>query len=248
MPPLLTDALLVVQLHDLTPIPSDKAYGERFESWLAQQAQQAGKTPGQTLLRWRRQGLRPEEIADEAHRGLLFQADVIAEDLGNFRHLVVKAARELIREQTMPVTPGKAKVMVTTRDKPTHQTVTDEVVEEIEGEGEQLARQPLRSAMVYDDRVQEAAKILERQKAPPKALVVVHADGDEVWVQERMDECREYALSKKPKPPPCAVVVKPPDDRREVELVPPAKFDVIPHDDKDRFRAFLAKLVPEAAR
>ena len=51
LPPRLTEALLVVQLHDQTPIPADKAYGMRFESWLAQQAQQAGKTPGQTLLR-----------------------------------------------------------------------------------------------------------------------------------------------------------------------------------------------------
>ena len=248
LPPRLTEALLVVQLHDQMPIPADKAYGVRFEAWLAQQAQQAGKTPGQTLLRWRRQGLQAEDVADVTHRGLLFQADVIAEDLGNFRRLVVKAARDRIRELAMRVTAGKAKVMVTTRDKPTHQSVTDELVDEIEGEGSRVIRQPLRSAMVYDDRVQDAAKILERQQAPPRALVVVHADGDEQWVQERMDECREYALSKKPKPPPCAVVVKPPADHTDAQLVPPAKFEVIPHGDKRRFLAFLAKLAPEAPR
>ena len=76
----------------------------------------------------------------------------------------------------------------------------------------------------------------------------MHADGDELWVPERMDECREYALSKKPKPPPCAVVVKPPDDHTGAQLVPPAKFEVIPHGDKRRFLAFLAKLAPEAPR
>jgi hypothetical protein len=244
--PLLRDATLVVQMHGRTPIPSDDAYTGGIEPWLLAQAQAAGKKPGATLLRWRRQGTKADDIADAAHRDLVFGGDVIAEDLEQFKQLVVQRVRELTERRRVSVGGQGPKVLVLTKQDDSHTPVVNDLTDIIDGDGPDLARMPIQARVISDSvSLETIAKEFEEQHAQPLALVVVHADGDETWVQERMQQCRNYQLKKRPKMPLCAVVVKPPDNQMHPRSKP-GRFDVIPHDNAAMQKAFLAKLAEEA--
>lgn len=238
--PLLNSSTLVVQLLGKSPIPSDEQFAPGIEAWLAKRAEAAGKKPGQSLLRWRQFGTKEADYPDEAHRAVVFAPDVIAEDLARFKQKVVERARDLTRQKA--VVGKKARVIVAA--KKTHKPLADEVGDEIESQIPTSA-DGIESALLLEESIpiHQKAKDFESREVLTQALIVVHADADEDWVQNRMRECRAFQLSKRPNPPPCAVVVKPPDDRPHPETTPP-RFDVIPHDDKTRLREFLAQIGP----
>jgi hypothetical protein len=248
LPRLLEEATMFVQLLGRTPIPSDEGFGSGLESWLFAQAQAAGKRPGHSLLRWRRQGMHAGDIADRTHQGFVFGNDVIADDLEQFKQSVVTRVRELTQRSAIRLSGNGVKVLMRSKPDSTHQSVADELADMIDTDGPQLARMPVESALIPDQVALETAmKEIELQQGVPKALLVVHADGDEPWVQARMKECRQYQLRKRPLPPPCAVVVKPPDDEPHPKTLP-GRFEVIPHDDIAKLRSFLSKIASEPTR
>lgn len=249
LPALLKQATLVVQLLDTIPIPAVKGFEkDGFEPWLHERAKACGKTPGETLLRWRQSEIAQQDIEDCAHGDLLFQSDVIAEDLERFKQMVVDRVRELAQCKFIEEDDSGAKVIVPTRDKVTHRQVTDKLVDKIDAEGPELAHLTIRAAQVFDGvELKIVAQELARRNSPTKAMIVVHADGDEQWVQDRMNECREYQLSKRPNMPPCAVFVKPPDENQHPKWLP-GRFRLIRHDDSPALDEFLKEIGREASR
>jgi TIR domain len=239
IPPLLTSATLVVQMHGSIPIPSDEAYAGGLDAWLFAQAKEAGKEPGKTLLRWRRPKVKQTDFTVEEYARFVFEGDVIAQDLEQFKQFVVQRVRELTQRQKVDVGVQGAKVLIIAKDDGQHRSIVDDFTDRID------ELNSIEAARVLENLpLQAVAKEFDARRSTPRGLVVVHADNDEVWVQGRMQECRRYQLSKKPRMPLCAVVVRPAENQPRTV---PGRFEVILDDDEAAKQAFLARLAAEVA-
>jgi len=74
-----------------------------------------------------------------------------------------------------------------------------------------------------------------------RGVLVIYGQGSLDWVQERVRECRDIALDRARNAPICALYVGPPDGKPPLKKRP-AMVRIIPHDDPDALRRYLAEL------
>jgi len=74
-----------------------------------------------------------------------------------------------------------------------------------------------------------------------RGVLVIYGQGSLDWVQERVRECRDIALDRARNAPICALYVGPPDGKPPLKKRP-AMVRIIPHDEPDALRRYLAEL------
>jgi hypothetical protein len=74
-----------------------------------------------------------------------------------------------------------------------------------------------------------------------RGVLVIYGQGSLDWVQERVRECRDIALDRARNAPVCALYVGPPDGKPPLKKRP-AMVRLIPHDDPEALRRYLAEL------
>ncbi|MFN7803506.1 MAG: TIR domain-containing protein [Planctomycetaceae bacterium] len=74
-----------------------------------------------------------------------------------------------------------------------------------------------------------------------RGVLVIYGQGSLDWVQERVRECRDIALDRARNAPVCALYVGPPDGKPPLKKRP-AMVRIIPHDDPEALRRYLAEL------
>jgi len=240
VPQLLQEATLVVHLHSVTPIPSDEVFRGGFERWVLEQTKKAGFKSGESWFRWRRFGLNPDQVVDSKQRELVFQDDVIAEDMARFRQNLVEHAFELERRKALAQGGDGLKVLVATKREA--RDLADELSETIERFHGKADRQSLEVEILHEETdLRTVVDEFQRRSLATAGFFVVYCDTDEVWVNGRMRECRRVALGSRPPVPVCVVYVNPPDEQPRPSTTPP-RFHVIRHAQPDALESVLQKI------
>ena len=237
IPEMLRQATFVVHLHFERPIGTEE-FDDSFDRWLKEQTAGCGKAPEENWLRWRRRGLKPDDVTDLKHRVLLFDNDVIEEDESQLTALVLQRVRALEeRARANVVAGGGRKILVRTKD--TTKSLADALSDEIDVFGQDAAGVPLEATIVQENVALATIEAqLKKKSVATVGYFVVYGDTDEDWAETQMKECRKLALTRRSNPPVTAVYVKPPDERPRPQTTP-GRFEVVRHDQLDKLHQVL---------
>ena len=237
IPEMLRQAKFVVHLHFERPIGTEE-FDDSFDRWLKEQTAGCGKAPEENWLRWRRRGLKPDDVTDLNHRVLLFDNDVIEEDEAQLTALVLQRVRALEeRARANVVAGGGRKILVRTKD--TTKSLADALSDEIDVFGQDAAGVPLEATIVQENVALATIEAqLKKKSVATVGYFVVYGDTDEDWAETQMKECRKLALTRRSNPPVTAVYVKPPDDKPRPQTTP-GRFEVVRHDQLDKLHQVL---------
>jgi hypothetical protein len=240
VPQLLQEATMVVQLHSVTPIPSHEDFTGGFERWVLEQTKEAGFEPGESWIRWRRFGLNPDQVNDSKQRELVFEGDVIAEDMARFRQMVVARAFEIELQKSISPSGDGLKVLVAAKRET--RDLADELSENIELFQGNEDRQSLEVDILHEESdLRTVVDEFGRRSLTTAGFFVVYCDTDEAWVNDRMRECRRVALGSRPRVPVCVVYVNPPDEQPRPSTTPP-RFHIVRHGQADALKSVLQKI------
>ncbi len=241
IPALLTQALIVVQLHSDRPIGLEE-FDESFDRWLYDQVQSSGKTREDNWLRWRRQDLTMDAVSDLKHRELLFDSDVVAEDEAQLTTLVLARLHHIQERAKAQVVVGTGhKILL--RTKESTRSLADDLSDEIDSFTDDASLVQLEAAIVQENvDLAIVEEQLRKKSIETVGLFVVYGDSDEEWAEERMKECRRLALKRRAKPPLTAVYVKPPDDQPRPQATP-GRFEIVKHDEPEKLQRVLQQVL-----
>jgi TIR domain len=230
---LLCQAIVVIQIvgpfrFDPTPI-----FPNGYEAW---QWEQARGIKGNDTLRWRRPDLRPEFVEDAAHRDFVFDSDVTACDLEEFKVTLENKLREIRsrRERTPEQSQGRfVLVNAASLDYEMARTIGEKV--------EELCVE-MDLGYIYADIVGDGSSLFDiASNNAFDGLVVVYGECEERWVREQMDQWRRVALRLKRKGLICALYVGPPG-KDSLPEPRPARFNIIDYREEDRLRDFVRQV------
>lgn len=239
IPELLRQATLVVQLHHEKRMTSE-VFDQSFDRWLVDRTFEAGKVPEENWLRWRRQGLKAEEISESEHRELLFANHVVADDEAQLAKLIIEKVRELEdRKRFKDLRTGR-KILI--RTKETTKEVANELSDEIDVFETRDLQASLEASILQEDvALATVEQEFQRQSTETVGYFVVYADTDELWANTQMRECRVLALARRANQPLCVVYVKPPDEQPRPKATP-GRFEVVRHDETAKLHELLNRV------
>ena len=238
LPTLLNQSTVVVQLHHDSPMPSHGYNPDGFEHWFNEQVAAAGKAPGQNWLRWRSPDLQEDSVADETHRNLIFDGNVIREDLASFRQLVQRQTAAIHEQQNTATADGQRQLLIKT--KRSTEDIAEELGSDIEDivEDEQLDN--LESAIVDETAViNNVVKKLASNAQSATGFALVYGGDDDPWFEDQVGECRRIALSTpRDQRPAFRIYVQREGPRPKIR---PTKFQLIEQGDDKKLRDFVRK-------
>lgn len=237
IPALLRQATLVVQLHHEKPIGTEE-FDDSFDRWLKEQTTACEKTPDDNWLRWRRQGLLPEAVADQQHRALLFENDVVADDEAQLTTIVLQRVRAIEARAKANVVSNSGRPILV-RTKEATKLLADGLSDVIDSFESDSAESLFEALIVREEVALATVEAQLKQKSVTAAgYFVVYGDTDEDWAAASMKECRKLALARRVNPPITAVYVRPPDDQPRPQVTP-GRFEIVRHDEHDKLQLVL---------
>lgn len=224
IPELLSAARFVIQLHGRKPVrKSFEEFGDSIEYWLLDELQKLtqpnpqnsdppNKIAGETWLRWRSDELKPDHIADEPHRNVVFDADNVVINMPDvkFREFVVETICRRRESERLPEIE-QSRILVRSINKAGR--ATGDLCDRIDTWKNEAGKEPLQARVVLRDVPLKAMCDAFRKKSlRPGGLFVVselppdavRGDADQ-WVDTAMLECRRAALDYRPILPVCLV-------------------------------------------
>jgi hypothetical protein len=228
-----------VQLHHEKPMTSE-VFDQSFDRWLVEKTAEAGKKPEEDWLRWRRKGLKAEEISESGHRELLFENHVLADDEAQLAKLIIEKVREL--EDRKRFTDFRTGRKILIRTKAITKEVANDLSDEIDVFDTHDLLTSLEASILQEDvALATVEQEFQRQSNETVGYFVVYADTDELWANAQMRECRVLALARRANQPLCVVYVKPPDEQRRPKATP-GRFEIVQHNETAKLHELLKRV------
>jgi hypothetical protein len=231
---LLGSSELFIQVLGRFRFDNTDAFPDGFEAW---QIAQARRLKGNDVLRWRRPDFKESDIDDATHRSFVFDNDVIACDLPEFKATLTAKLKEIHSRiddigRQIDQDAGKRVLFNVTSEDSTFG-------EELGARFEDLAVNA-QFRDVYADLVSEHSSLYDIARNNIwHGLVVVYGQGQKEWALEQMRQARSAALADKRKP--CRIYLRPPD--KPAPEPRPVRFKLIRDGAQDELLQFLREVV-----
>ena len=171
IPEMLRQASLVVQLHYEKPIGTEE-FDDSFDRWLKEQVAASGKTPEDNWLRWRRRGLKQDDVSNLNHCALLFEDHVVEEDEAQLTTLLLQRIRSIEECARANVITGEGRKILV-RTKESTKSLADALSDEIDGFPVNSAGVPLEATILQENVAMATVEEQLRKKAVATAGYIV---------------------------------------------------------------------------
>ena len=169
---------------------------------------------------------------------MIFDGNVIAEDITSFRQLVQRQTTAIHEQQNTATADGQRQLLIKT--KRSTESIAEELGSDIEDIVEDEKLDNLESAIVDETAViNNVVKKLNSNAQSATGFALVYGGDDDLWFEAQVGECRRIALSTpRDQRPAFRIYVQREGPRPEIR---PTKFQLIEQGDDDKLRDFVRK-------